>query len=213
MQPSFYAVLDALLLVVALSLDAFVACFAYGTKQIKVSRASLFVINAVCTSMLGLSLFVGASVRPWLSPRIASGVCAGILTAMGMIKLFDWYIKAMIRRHASLSKSIRFSAFSLRFILSVYADPEAADQDLSRVLSPGEAASLAVALSLDGLAAGFGAGLLPVSFLLVLLMSFLSGAAAVLSGCWIGNRVAKAASLDLSWLSGALLILLALLKA
>lgn len=212
MQHTLYAVFEALLLVVALSLDAFVACFAYGTSQIKISRASLLVINAICTLMLGLSLLVGAVVRPWLPPRFAAGICTGVLVVMGMMKLFDWYLKAMIRRHASLAKSIRFSAFSLRFILSVYADPEAADQDRSRVLSPGEAASLAVALSLDGLAAGFGAGLVSISVPLILAMSFLSGTLAVLCGCRLGNRIAKTAPLDLSWLSGVLLIFLALFR-
>ncbi|MFR7949564.1 MAG: manganese efflux pump [Acutalibacteraceae bacterium] len=102
--------------------------------------------------------------------------------------------------------------FSLKFILDVYADPEKADRDGSRVLSPAEAASLAVALSLDGLAVGFGAALMQVNVLIVMLFSLAVGMLAVRLGGKIGNRAAQKLSFDLSWFSGALLIVLAILK-
>ncbi|MFR2843702.1 MAG: manganese efflux pump [Acutalibacteraceae bacterium] len=65
------------------------------------------------------------------------------------------------------------------------------------MLSPAEAASLAVALSLDGLAVGFGAALMQVNVLIVMLFSLAVGMLAVRLGGKIGNRAAQKLSFDL----------------
>lgn len=59
----FYAVLEALLLVVALSMDAFVASFAYGAQRIKIPFSSAAIISVICTAMLAVSLLAGALLR------------------------------------------------------------------------------------------------------------------------------------------------------
>ena len=100
----------------------------------------------------------------------------------------------------------------MRFILNIYANPEKADSDHSRILSPSEAAYLVVALSLDNLAVGFGAGITDTSPILVVAFSLISDMLGVMLGCWLGNRITRKLKLDLAWLSGALLILLAFLK-
>ena len=51
---NFLSSLDAILLVTALSMDAFVASFAYGTSKIKIPFKSAIVINVVCSSILGI---------------------------------------------------------------------------------------------------------------------------------------------------------------
>ena len=45
---SFLSSIDAILLVSALSMDAFVASFAYGTSKIKIPFKSAIIINVVC---------------------------------------------------------------------------------------------------------------------------------------------------------------------
>ena len=50
MNDLFYAALEALLLVVALSLDAFVASFAYGAQRIRIPYSSAAIISVICTS-------------------------------------------------------------------------------------------------------------------------------------------------------------------
>ncbi len=52
-----------------------------------------------------------------------------------------------------------FRALHFQFFLSVYADPCKADADASKSLSVPESVCLALAMSLDGVAAGFGAAL------------------------------------------------------
>ena len=207
MNGLFYAVLEALLLVVALSMDAFVASFAYGAQRIKIPFSSAAIISVICTAMLAVSLLAGALLRPFLPQGLTRGLCFALLFLLGVAKLCDSAIKTLIRRHKRMHRQVSFSVFSLKFILDIYADPEKADRDGSRVLSPAEAASLAVALSLDGLAA-----LMQVNVLIVMLFSLAVGMLAVRLGGKIGNRAAQKLSFDLSWFSGALLIVLAILK-
>ena len=188
---SFLAVF---LLVTAVSADAFAASFAYGMGGIRIPAASLAVITGVSTAMLLLSLLLGGVLRPFLP---------------GLAKLFDCSLKAFLRRHITVRREWKVAGFELRFILNVYANPEGADSDHSHSLSPREAAPLAAALSLDGLAAGFGAGLAAVSFLAAALLSLGIGALSVLLGSSLGRKAAQKLPLDLSWLGGVLLLILA----
>lgn len=208
----FSAILEALLIVTALSIDAFVSSFAYGAGKIKIPPISLLVINLICSGSLVLALLFGGAVSYWLPAPLTSAICILLLLALGITKVFDSAIKTLIRKHSSFQKKIQFSLFHMGFILKIYANPEEADRDHSHILSPSEAAFLAIALSLDGLAVGFGTGLSHTGPLLVFLLSLAIGILAVLLGCSLGNRLSRKLFLDLSWISGALLIILAILK-
>lgn len=210
--PSVCSVLEALLLVMALSMDAFVSSFAYGASQIKIPFSSLLIINIVCSSLLALSLCLGSWIGNWIPTQVTSVLCFIILLALGLVKLFDSAIKALIRKHNKVHKKITFSFLNLNFVLNVYANPQDADADASKVLSPKEAIYLAAALSLDGLGVGFGAGLTDVNHGLIVLLSFLIGLLAVMLGCLLGNKLAKKMTSDLSWMGGCILIIIACMK-
>ncbi|WP_249281803.1 sporulation membrane protein YtaF [Ligaoa zhengdingensis] len=212
MHITLLSALEALLLVTALSTDAFVASFAYGTNQIDIPRSSVTVISLICSGILGVALVAGSVLQPFLPAGLTKAVCFSILLILGLVKLFDSSVKSFIRRHKGVRRELSFSVSQLRCILSIYADPEVADWDCSRQLSPGEASSLAVALSLDGLAVGFGAGLGDAGVLEAVFFSLLLGALAVKLGCWLGKKAAKRFQLNLSWLGGAMLIVLAFFK-
>ena len=207
-----FAILEPLVLVTALSVDAFVASFAYGTNQIKIPFRSVAVISGICSAILGVSLFLGSLVRPFMPEHLAGVLCFSILFLLGIAKLCDSAIKSLIRRSQGIHKKISFSAMHLRFILDVYANPENADSDCSKSLSAAEAAPLAIALSLDGLAVGFGAALSEAAPLRVVLFSLVANVIAVCAGSLTGNKVAEKIPLDLSWVSGLLLMVLAFLK-
>lgn len=195
-----------------LSLDAFAASFAYGSNRIKMPFKSVQTINMVCGSILGISLLLGTALRQYIPPLLGTAICFIILLLLGITKLLDSITKSMIRKHDRFNKEIKFSMFNLRFILKLYADPEKADADGSRILSPAEAASLAVALSLDGITVGFGAALGNVDGLAVFLCSFVTNTFAVLLGCLAGNKAAQKTSFDLSCLSGIMLMAMAFSK-
>ena len=206
-----YSAMEAILLVIAVSTDTFLASFSYGVNKIRIPFASVLIINIICTSVLALSVFLGSIIGPLIPSQITTAICFSILLVLGILKLFDSSIKSLIRKHEGLNKEIKFSMFNLNFILNIYADPQKADSDYSRVLSSLEATSLAVALSLDGLGAGFGAGLVAVNLIEVVLFSLILGIVSVITGCYIGNKIAKKLTINLSWLSGILLIVFGIL--
>lgn len=209
---SMPSILEALVIVTALSIDAFVSSFSYGAGKIKIPLSSLLVINLICSGTLALSLLFGGALSLWLPHAATAALSFLLLLTLGIIKIFDSALKSLIRRHSSFEKKIQFSLFHFGFILDIYANPEEADRDHSRILSPSEAAFLALALSLDGLAVGFGAGLSQTGPLLVIAFSLLADTLAIALGSHLGNRFSQKLRVDLSWLSGALLILLAIIK-
>lgn len=193
-------------------MDAFVSSFAYGTNKIKIPFKSVAVIAIVCSSFLTASIFLASLLNSFISAEITRILSFSILFLLGLTKFFDSTIKLYIKRHNQLNKELNFSVFNLQFMLNVYANPEEADINASKTLSPKEAVYLAIALSIDGLAVGFGAGLIAVNHLLVIVLAFLTDTIALTLGCQLGNKVVEKTVLNLSWLSGIVLIGLAFLK-
>lgn len=121
-------------------------------------------------------------------------------------------MKSAILKGRDRRKNLCFSFSGLHFILTVYADPGEADADENSVLSPAEALSVGVAMSLDSAAAGLGAGFSDFPLVPTLLAVFLAGAAAVRLGCALGTILSRRVKLELSWVSGVMLIVLAVGK-
>ena len=204
--------LDAILLVCALSMDAFVASFAYGTSKIKIPFKSAMTINLVCTTILAIALFIGSIISKYIPSVFTTSICFAVLLILGITKLFDSTLKTILNKSVTLSRDVSFKLFDFNFFLRICLDSTEADIDHSYELSTKESLSLAIALSLDGLAAGFSTGLIVTNYFQIILFSLIVNILAVLLGCFIGNKVAQKSELNLSWLSGATLILLAFLK-
>jgi len=212
MNHLLFTIFESILIAIALSTDAFIASFAYGSNKIKIPFSSMQVIAFICTGILGISLLLGTSLKPYLPGDLLKIGSFLILFLLGIFKLMDNIIKAIINKHAIIDKQIKFSLFSINFILNVYANPKEADLDESKTLSPREALSLAVALSLDSLAAGFGAALGNVNILAIIICSLIFSMISIKSGAFIGNKISDKVPFQLSWLSGVLLISLAFLR-
>jgi len=205
-------IIEALILASALSADAFVASFAYGSNKIKIPAVSVHIINIICSVILGISLLIGTMVRAYIPGFLTTAICFTILFLLGLAKLFDSITKSIIRKNSNLNGQFKFSMFNFKFVLSLYADPQAADIDRSKTISPSEAAALAVALSLDGLAVGFGAALVDINGWAVFICSLITGFIALISGAYLGNRIAHRLRFNISWISGIVLIILAFMK-
>jgi len=206
-----FPILEVLILAVAISVDALVASFAYGSQKMKISIGATLVIGLISGTLLGITLFLGERMGGLMPDWLAGLISFVILFGLGTLRIFDSWLKNYIRKRGS-GGEIKFSAFRLTFILQIYADPETADTDGSCVLSTGEALSLGLALSLDGIAAGLGAGLLGAPPLLSAGVASLLTIAAIIAGGKLGGRLASVLTRDISWISGGLLILLAVLQ-
>ena len=51
--------MQVILLIIAVSVDVFVACVACGSEQIKIGSAAALCISTVCSGILGISLYAG----------------------------------------------------------------------------------------------------------------------------------------------------------
>lgn len=202
---------EALILSVALSVDALLASFAYGSQKMKISIGATLIIGLLCGGLLGLTLHLGTQMSNLVHDGLARWLGFAILFILGILRVFDSWLKNWIRRRGERGQ-INFSVFRLRFILQVYADPRTADTDGSRTLSPTEAFSLALALSLDGIAAGLGAGLTDISPLFGAGLTMILTMTAIVIGGKLGCRISGLCTRDISWGSGGLLILLAVLQ-
>ena len=212
MQDFLIVILESFLLTAAISIDIFMASVGYGIDNIKVPTLSTIIISGVCSLMLGISLFIGSKIENYIPVEYAKLICFLILFILGTIKIFDSSIKSYIIKRKNLNKKFSFSALHLNFILNIYADPKEADRDSSRYLSPTEAISLAIAMSIDGLAVGFGAALTNSNLWITISISFVLGIFAIIFGQIIGQKISQKSSLNISWLGGTILIFLAILK-
>ncbi len=201
---------QALLFAVALSIDAFVACFVYGTSRVRIPTVSLLILSFISAGTLFASLLLGGGIRSLLPSAITHALSFVILFFLGLVKLSDSTLKHFIQ--CTAPKNLRFSLLNLQFILTVYADPAQVNQEDQEILSPREAFPLGLALSLDSAAAGIGAGAASLPFIPTAFLSFICTLGAVTAGSLLGRRLSHHFSLDLSWLCGLLLMGLALLK-
>ena len=167
-------------------------------------------MDVVSAGTLAFSLAMGNWLQGFFPGWVTKGICFLVLLALGLIKLLDGAVKTLIRQFGRNAARLNFC--SLRFVLTVYADPEPADLDQSNVISPKEAASLALALSLDGLAVGFGAAMGDMNALAAVFGVLVINALAILAGVWLGNGAAGKLPFPISWLGGVILIVIAVLK-
>ena len=68
--------------------------------------------------------------RQWILAQragLAESLSFILLLLLGVYKLFEGVVQALIRKHASFQREIHFSLLRLRCILRIYADPARAD--------------------------------------------------------------------------------------
>lgn len=204
--------LASLLLVSSLCIDSFVASISYGTSKIRIPPLSVIIINLVCTATLACSLLIGSIFKSFLPGDLPIILGFLLLMALGIYRLFEYIFKSYISKCSKSDSPLKFKIFDFQFVLQVYANEIKADFDNSKSLNIKESFYLALALSLDSLAVGFGSSLCNINYTQVLILCFFIGILCVSLGVFIGRQFAQKLHLELSWLSGVLLILLAILR-
>lgn len=130
-----------------------------------------------------------------------------ILLCLGIYKIFEYSIKKYFKE----LKEKEFNLFNIKFILNVVTNNTLADIDNSKILSVKESISLGVALSLDGICAALTVGLTFNNYFLIFILSFSITFFMFLAGNIIGKKTSTK-NLNLNWLSGVILIILAITK-
>lgn len=204
--------LESLLLVSSLCIDSFVASIAYGTSKIHIPPLSAIIINLVCTLTLAFSLLLGSIIKNFLPGRLPIILGFILLMTLGIYRLFEFIFKSYISKRSKADTPLTFKIFDFNFVLEVYADEIKADFDKSKCLNSKESFYLALALSLDSIAVGFGSSLVAINYAQVLILCFIIGILAVSIGVFLGHKFAEKLHFELSWLSGLLLIVLAIVR-
>ena len=112
--------MQVILLIIAVSVDVFVACVACGSEQIKIGSAAALCISTVCSGILGISLYAGMALQGVLLKKYALYLSFFGLLAVGIFKLTEYAIRKYIERHKFLCKKVKISFSQLSFILSIY---------------------------------------------------------------------------------------------
>lgn len=182
-------IVEIFFLSAAVSIDAFIASFAYGMRRIKIPFLSVFILTGISVLFLTAALYAGSLLSFLLPAGLTNQISFLILFVLGLVKLFD---------------------------RSADTQADKADKNHDNLLSPPEALYLGLALSVDSLAAGLGAGMLSVPsvsyLLLALCVSFSIGIFSIFSGSFLGKTLSARLNGNFCRISGLILITLAFMK-
>lgn len=185
MQITVMTLLQIMVLVTAISIDAFGAGFAYGIGRIKMPLLSVGIVSVVSALMLLCSIGAGKVLGKYLSGNFTVEAGFMILFVLGVVKLF----KCPGEKEA-----------------------KEADRDGDHILSAGEAVSLGIALSLDSIAAGIGVGVDAARMLGAVPAALITNFFMMWLGGRLGRALSGRMRTDMGWVSGVMLILLAFLR-
>ncbi|MGC9194577.1 MAG: sporulation membrane protein YtaF [Syntrophobacteraceae bacterium] len=180
-----------LLMAISSNLDNVGVGIAYGARRISIPFASNLLIAAITTIGTFLSVAFGKSMSAFLKPQIANCLGSAILIGAGVWVAFYDSIAASPRTKPLLEKAAVDSLTSRSFfkkILTVLDNPCSADVDFSSHLDLRESAVLGLALTLNNLANGVGAGMIGLNTLWLCVFVFVLSIATILAGIMTGAR-------------------------
>jgi putative sporulation protein YtaF len=185
-----------LLMAISCNLDNVGIGIAYGARGIAIPFASNVLIAVITTIGTFLSAALGRSMYTFLRPDTAKYIGSILLMAAGVwVAVYDSMAPAKEVLH-SADQAVGISLTSRSFfqkLLSILNNPCIADVDLSRHIDLREGAVLGLALTLNNMANGIGAGLIGLNIVWLSAFVFLFSIATILAGIMIGgsfgNRV------------------------
>lgn len=191
----------------ALSADAFATAVSFGADGIRIPRGVCLLTGGICGGLLWLSLLAGRLAMPVLPASVGRYAFFVVLLLLGLLKMVGGREKPAPPKPRK--KQLQLRILRLRLVLQIYLIPQAADQDGSRSLSAGEAAWLAVALSLDSLACGLAAEIPLCLHPFAAGCTVLATLCALLAGGRLGALLGRICGSRIQWLGGLILVLLA----
>ena len=198
---------DELFLAVIVSFDLFLASAAYCNSGIKIPVSSSAVINIICSAVLGISLYLSGIIGNYIPTSVCSICESTVIISLGVLTISRSIARTIMKRIAERGEvSLKLGKSPLA--LKLYLDDTAADIDNSKILTAGEAATLALASSIDCAAMGLSCGYDGISPVIASLLALACGFAAVRTGSLVGRKISTL-NHDLSWVGGIMLILFA----
>lgn len=189
---------EIFILLVIFSLDTLFVSISYSIKNIKISLKSTLLISLICLFSLLISLFITNNFKHILNQDIGKIISSIILLILGLYNLFQNKIKKNLK--------------SKNKIIEIYLDETKADLDNSKNISYKEALLLSTILSLDSLLGGVSIGFMKYNLFYIIILSFILNVLFILCGILIGKNLRNVYNFNTSYISGVILLLIAILK-
>lgn len=204
--------LEILFLSLAICLDSFMSAFGYGISKIKIPFLSALIMASVSTFCLAVSCLLGLLFSSFISATVIKYLSFSLLLIVGLFKFFSELLKLIISKKVEGGGQVELKLFNFKFYLHIIADSTKADIDKNKILSSLESLGLGFLLAIDSLGVGLSFGMQNGFQVLLIAISFLFTLISIVLGACLGKNIAKKIKLNLSFLSGLVLIILAFIK-
>lgn len=191
--------LEILLLLIIFSLDTLLVSMSYSINKITLSFKSCLIIASICSLSLLFALLISNTFKNFFNPDLGNIISFIILGLLGIYNLVQEKVKAIISKYKNK-------------IVNIYLDQTNADLDNSKNLNCKEAILLSIILSLDSLVGGISIGFMKYNIFLILLESIIINISFINIGSIIGKKLNTIINFNTSYITGIILILLAILK-
>lgn len=204
-----------LLMAISSNLDNIGVGLAYGLRNIRISFSANLLIAAITSAGTFLAMSCGQTVSTWFPLDLAKGAGSLLLGATGLWVIWQGLchnnhtgqVQPISQAECCCSQSHPVTAFAR--IYAVISNPAEADLDFSGDISLHEAAILGLALTMNNIAAGLGAGLLGMNSVITTLFVFLLSFLALSAGLYCGtNYTSRRFGQKTFLLSGTLLVII-----
>ena len=197
-----WTMFQACLLAVAVCMDTFWGAVSCSMSGITIPKRCAMLISAIGTVFLSISLFCAQLLHGILPESVFRYAGFAILFLLGSTQLMKKILTVLFQKHRP-----HWNWKALGLVIDICFDETLADADGSKTISMKEAAAYATALSMDSLASGLGAGIIVSRIPVCLGLSFVFGFVLTVLGCRVGTSCRK--QINLSWLGGVMLLILA----
>lgn len=205
-----HTITPILIFMLAVSIDSLSAGFAYGTSKVRIKPLAGLFLVFIPSITITLMTRIGSFIFSLFPALLFSTLSFLLLFFLGCEKLIESLIRHLAARYPNIIGNWACQIKELNIIFTIYFSPEDANKQDTQVLSPKEAFFLSLALSLDSILASMAFSCQVPSLITFFLLAALFHFLLFLAGFLLGFLVSKKFSIDLSWLSGLFLLLLAL---
>lgn len=189
--------LSSVLLAFSANVDNLAVGIAYGVKRIAIGTLSNLIIAIVSAAGTYASMSAGKLISAVLPLNVANWLGSILLIAIGIWTIWDTYRTKPTRQQDP--SDLAYTTF--------IADPARADRDHSRIIDAKESIVLALALTLNNLGSGIGAGISGLDIPLTTLLTFIFSLLAVTIGYFLGARFTTTLSGQLTGIASGLLLI------
>lgn len=194
--------LSVFLLCLAPNLDNMAIGLAYGVRKINVPFKSNFSIALFSGIATFMSSMLGSLLTNYIPVQLGNIIGGSIVCIIGLYTIASYFYNK--RKNGEVHESCTQYIDSLKAVIN---DPSIADRDFSGDISLKESISLGIALAVNCLGTGFGAGLAGINIYILSGSIIVFSLATISLGVIIGKHFAARFSADKATVvSGILLI-------